>query len=434
MRSTLTIKNLLRLGLFQMSAGMVSVLLLGMLNRVLVIELGMSLLAVSVMIGGGHYLGALISIPIGHLSDTYHWRGYHRLPFLGVGTFFIGLLTAAAPYLGLWIAQDPSLWRVSLGFIYFILQGIATYTAGTVFLSLITDLTDEEGRGRAVGLIWTMLMIGILLGVFIGVAMLRQYTFTRLVETFVLTSGLVWLMAALALWKQEVPNTLPKNTSTSLKEGIELLWSSQQTRLFFFFLVISLFAYFMQDVILEPFGGQVFGLDVSQTTRFNAYMMIGVIIGTLGGGLKLANRWGKKRVALSGAILLGIGFGMLAIISVWQIEQPVATAIFITGLGMGLFTAGSVSMMMDMTLAGQAGLFAGAWTLATAVAKFPASIGGGGIQHLVFKVTQSHPLAYGAVFAIESLGFVITIYLLSQVTVERFKQEVKLETILAAVD
>ncbi|NIP27977.1 MAG: BCD family MFS transporter, partial [Phycisphaerae bacterium] len=100
MRSTLTIKNLLRLGLFQMGAGMVSVLLLGMLNRVLVIELGMSLFAVSVMVGGGHYLGALISIPIGHLSDTYHWRGYHRLPFLGVGTFFIGLLTTAAPYLG----------------------------------------------------------------------------------------------------------------------------------------------------------------------------------------------------------------------------------------------------------------------------------------------------------------------------------------------
>jgi len=132
--------------------------------------------------------------------------------------------------------------------------------------------------------------------------------------------------------------------------------------------------------------------------------------------------------------LLGFGFSLLAIISVWQIGSLVAVAILIAGLGMGLFTAGSVSMMMDLTLAGQAGLFAGAWTLATAVAKLPASVSGGAIHYFVFGATQSYALAYGAVFAIEGLGFVIAIYLLSQVTVERFRQEVQLETILAAVD
>ena len=91
-------------------------------------------------------------------------------------------------------------------------------------------------------------------------------------------------------------------------------------------------------------------------------------------------------------------------------------------------------MMMDMTLAGQAGLFAGAWTLATALAKLPASMSGGLIHQTVFTITESHPLAYGAVFAIESLELIIAIYLLNGITADRFKQEVDLETILTATD
>lgn len=434
MTATLNLRTLLRLGLFQLSAGMVSVLLLGMLNRVLVIELGMSLFMVSLMVGGGHYLGALISIPIGHLSDRYAWQGYHRLPFLIVGTLFIGLLTGLAPFLGLWVAQTPSGLRISLGFIYFMFQGIATYTAGTVFLSLITDLTGSQTRGRAVGLIWTMLMLGVLVGVFIGVTMLEEYAFDRLVSTFILVSGLVWLLAAIALWRQEKPNALPSAPARSMTEDVKQLWASRQTRLFFLLLVISLFSYFMQDVVLEPFGGQVFGLDVSQTTRFNAYMMVGVIGGILGGGFKLTQMWGKKWVAMVGMVLLAVSFGLLAIVSIWQIAPLVTITIFIVGLGMGLYTAGSVALMMDMTLAGQAGLFAGAWTLATAVAKLPASVIGGFIHDMVFQLAQSQPLAYGAVFAVESLGLVISIYLLSQVTVQAFRHEVSAEGLLVAVD
>jgi BCD family chlorophyll transporter-like MFS transporter len=101
---------------------------------------------------------------------------------------------------------------------------------------------------------------------------------------------------------------------------------------------------------------------------------------------------------------------------------------------MGIFTAGSVAMMMDMTVAGQAGLFAGAWTLATAVAKFPASISGGLIHQLVFDLTGRHELAYGAVFAFEAIGFLMVIYLLNKIAVATFRHEANLPVILAAID
>jgi BCD family chlorophyll transporter-like MFS transporter len=346
----------------------------------------------------------------------------------------VGFLTAAAPYLGLWVAESPSVGRIGLGFIYFMLHGIATYTAGTVFLSLITDLTSDEARGRAVAIIWTLLMVGILVGVFVGVTMLRAYSFHRLVETFVLVTGLVWLLVGVALWRQERPASQVKKTAQPLGEALRRLWSSRQTRLFFSLLVVSLFAYFVQDVVLEPFGGHVFGLSVSETTRFNAYMMVGVIGGILLGGFRFARSWGNKRVAFIGAVLQGISFAMLASISIWRVESLIAVAILITGFGMGIFTAGSVSMMMEMTLSGQAGLFAGAWTLATAAAKFPASISGGLIHQLVFDFTQRHDLAYGAVFAVEAIGFVLVIYLLNKVAVEEFRHEAGLPAILAAID
>jgi len=43
-------------------------------------------------------------------------------------------------------------------------------------------------------------------------------------------------------------------------------------------------------VVLEPVGGQVFDLEVRETTLFNAYQMVGVLAGMLLSGQFLANK------------------------------------------------------------------------------------------------------------------------------------------------
>jgi len=68
--------QILRLGLFQMAAGGLSVLFLGILNRVMRVELGMNLFLVTLLVGGGHYLGALIATPFGYTSDHNPLFGY----------------------------------------------------------------------------------------------------------------------------------------------------------------------------------------------------------------------------------------------------------------------------------------------------------------------------------------------------------------------
>src|SRR3990170_4432437 len=140
-------RALFRLGLFQLGAGAVSVLFLGVLNRVLRVEMGLDLLLVGVVLGGGHYLGALAAIPFGYYSDRHPIRGLYRTPYVVAGITAVCLALATAPFVVRELAaRGGGLWVVA-GFVFFIVEGIGTYIAGTAYLALITDLTTESERG-----------------------------------------------------------------------------------------------------------------------------------------------------------------------------------------------------------------------------------------------------------------------------------------------
>ena len=147
--------RVIRLGLFQLVAGGLSVLFLGVLNRVMRVELGLDLFIVSLLIGGGHYLGALIAIPFGFYSDTHPLQGYRRTPYILGSITITVLILIGAPWVVRWVAASPSVDRISLGFLFFLIEGISTYIAGTAYLALITDLTSRHERGRVTGVIWT---------------------------------------------------------------------------------------------------------------------------------------------------------------------------------------------------------------------------------------------------------------------------------------
>src|SRR5690606_2546214 len=60
------------------------------------------------------------------------------------------------------------------------------------------------------------------------------------------------------------------------------MWADKRTRRFFLFLALGATSAFAQDAVLEPFGADVFGLEAGQTTRFNAYWGVGVLISLIG--------------------------------------------------------------------------------------------------------------------------------------------------------
>lgn len=417
--------RILRLGLRQFAAGMLSVLTLGILNRVMKVDFGLNLTLVSVVIGI-HYFAAVVAIPFGHRSDRRPWRGYHRTPYIVLGTILTALSTALAPFVAFLLAnQRGSLPAVAVGVALFLLMGVGMYVAGTAYLSLITDLTVEEERGKVVAITWAMMMVGILVGVFVSIRLMEHYTPQGLVLLFLVMAGLLVGLTALAIWGQEQrgPARLSQDALT-LKQAVRLLTISQQTRFFFAFLFAGIFFQFVQQMALEPFGGDVFGLSLKETTLFNAYQMVGVLLGMALSGAWLARRVGKKATTGLGSAVTGIGFALLVLASLGGYLPLVRPGIFVTGLGMGMFTVGGLSLMMDLTVKEQVGLFMGAWTLAQALANGLASVGGGILHDAGLALFASEAGAYALVFGVEAVGSLAIIALLIQVDVGRFRTEV----------
>jgi len=421
----MSIPRILRLGLRQFAAGMLSVLTLGILNRVMKIELGLNLTLVSLVIGA-HYFAAVVAIPFGHRSDRHPWRGYHRTPYIALGTALTALTTALAPLVAFFLArQGGSLVAAAVGVGLFLLMGAGMYVAGTAYLSLITDLTVEEERSKVVAMTWAMMMVGILTGVFLSVRVMKDYSPERLVTLFLVMAGLVVGLTTLGVWGQERPRAPhPSEKALTLKQALRLLTISQQTRFFFAFLFGGIFFLFVQQMALEPFGGDVFGLSVKETTLFNAYQMVGVLLGMGMTGGWLVKRLGKKAATGVGAVVSAIAFALLAVASVGSYLPLVRPAIFVTGLGMGVFTVGGLALMMDLTVKEQVGLFMGAWTLAQALANGLASVGGGILHDAGLALLGAEAGAYALVFLVEAGGLLGIIVLLLQVDVAKFRTEV----------
>jgi MFS transporter, BCD family, chlorophyll transporter len=425
--------RLLRLGLFQLAAGSTSVIFLGVVNRVMRVDLGMDLFLVSLLVGGGHYLGALVAVPFGHFSDTHPIMGYRRTFYALGGALVTVTCLALAPFVAVWVSHNQTLAGILLGFGFFLLEGISTFIAGTAFLALIADQTTDRQRGPATGMVWTLLMLGIIMtGVGAGL-FLRTYTFNSFLALALTGAGLAVTLSMLALMRQErrLAARPAAGPPPSLRAALRVMAHSAQTRWFAGFLMLAMFSYFMQDVILEPFGGEVFGLSAARTTRFNAYMGIGVISAMLLGGFRLIPRYGKQRVTAVGCAIQAGAFGLLAWASTAHQASLLMPAILALGFGAGLFTVGGVSLMMDLTSTAHTGLFVGAWTLIQALAKGPSAIAGGAIHALLEAAGLGVPEAYAGVFGIEAAGLLISLIFLSRVGVQAFQREVSFGSLAA---
>lgn len=416
--------RILRLGLRQFAAGMLSVLALGILNRVMKVEMGQDLGIVGLIVGA-HYFAAPFAVPVGHRSDYRPYFGLHRTPYILAGALLTSLCTALAPFAAFYVAESGAAGAaVFLGCALFLIMGLGMFSAGAAYLSLIADVTPEAERGKAVSVVWSMLMLGILGGVFLGVRVMADYTPEALVRLFGLMALLQFLLTLAAVWGQEGRSSpRPSEEALTFGEAVGLLARGRQTRLFFLFLCSGIFFLFLQQAVLEPFGGDVFGLGVSETTRFNAYQMVGVLAGMGAAGGFLSRRLGPRQTAALGLVVGGAAFFLLALAAAAKLIAMVRPSILVMGLGLGIFTVGGLSLMMGMTAAGRVGLYMGFWTLCQAIANGLATVGGGVLHDAALAHLGSEPAAYAAVFAVEAGGLALTLLLLARISVASFRGE-----------
>ena len=200
-------------------------------------------------------------------------------------------------------------------------------------------------------------------------------------------------------------------------------------------LILSLFT---QNAVLEPYGNEVFGMSVDETTSLNAFFGMGTLIGILSTGFVLMPLLGKKLTVKIGCMAASVF--LIGLIAVGYTGQPVALqgAVGLFGLSAGVLTTGSTVLMIDLTAAETAGTFIGAWGLAQAVAQGIASLVGGGLLTLGKAIAGIETptqlvMAYGLVFFAQAIGMLVAIALVSRVNIQSFQLDAK-QAINAAIE
>jgi BCD family chlorophyll transporter-like MFS transporter len=257
--------------------------------------------------------------------------------------------------------------------------------------------------------------------------MVDPYTPQALERAFWTIGMAALVLGALGLIKLE-PRSTEEATiaaeSYSWRVLFGVVFENRQARLFFWYLVILLAAILGQDILLEPFGGEAFGMSVKETTRITSLWGVCVLIALIVAGL-LETRVNKKTVARWGAWMALLGFILIALSGVMANQVVFYTGVASLGIGTGLATVSNLSLMLDMTTADKVGLFIGAWGMANALSRLIGTVLGGVVRDMVTQLAQTPVMGYIVVFGIEAIMLVVSLILLRYIDVGAFRQRVE---------
>jgi MFS transporter, BCD family, chlorophyll transporter len=405
----LPLRRLLRLSLFQVSVGMSMVLLTGTLNRVMILELGVSAGLVAIMVALP-LLFAPFRALLGFRSDTHRsWLGWRRVPFLWIGTLlqFGGL--AIMPFALILLSGDtqgPAWVGQAAAALAFLLVGIGMHTVQTAGLALATDIAPERARPRVVALLYVMLLVGMLVSALGFGALLTDFSQIRLIQVIQAAALATLLLNLVAIWQQEPRRPeLTRNhvTPPQFRDAWARLVAGGRTGRFLLATALGTAAFAMQDVLLEPYGGEVLGLGVGATTALTALAAAGTLGALLLSARALALHSDPHRLAAWG-IVVGL-FAFAAVVFAAPLQSPTVfrIGVFLIGFGAGLFAVGTLTAAMSLNHSGMVGLALGAWGAVQATATGLATAAGGVLRDLVSSLATSGTL--GPALASTSTGY-----------------------------
>lgn len=370
----LPLGRLLRLGLFQVSVGMAMTMVAGTLNRVMIVELSTAAALVAVMLAL-----PLVAAPfralIGFRSDVYQSvLGWKRVPFLWFGTMLQFGGFAILPFALLILNGDKDggllIGRIGAA-LGFLLVGAGAHTTQTAGLALATDLSPEEKRPRVVALLYVMLLLGMMVSALVFGRLLVDYNPLRLIQVVQGVAMATVVLNLIALWKQEPRVRRPAGWTPETPPAFREVWRrlKAQGRLYRLLVAVGLgtAGFGMQDVLLEPYGGQIMGLGVSQTTLLTALFAGGAIVAFGVSARVLGRSLDAGRVAAAGLVVGVFAFAAVVFSSPLGSANLLRVGAILIGFGGGLFSVGTLTYAMGLPEDTSAdgpplhGLAVGAW-------------------------------------------------------------------------
>lgn len=401
---TLSWLSIVRLGLVQLALGSIVVLTTSTLNRLMVVELALPAVVPGLLVAL-HY-GVQIARPTwGFASDA----GGNRTRWIlgGMAALACGAFGAA---LGVAVIPDAPVAGLVLSVLAYALIGLGVGASGTSLLALLATGTRPDRRAAAAMTTWMMMIAGIAVTAGVVGVLLDPYTPARLLRiAAVLGLGAVAL-TWLALRGIERRTTLaPRQPETAtLREGLAEVWSEPRARRFTLFVFLSMTAYFMQELILEPYAGLVFGFTPGQSTALSGVQNAGVLVGMATVGLA-ASRIGTLRLWVAGGCALSAAaLVLLALLGQGALELPLGAAVALLGFANGAFAVAAIAAMMQLAGQGRArreGTRMGLWGGAQAIAAGFGGLLGAGLADVLRRLLASDADAFGLVFVLEAAVF-----------------------------
>jgi MFS transporter, BCD family, chlorophyll transporter len=416
----LPLPRLMRLSLFQVTVGMATALLVGTLNRVMIVEFGMHAWLVALMVSLPLVFAPFRAL-LGFKSDTHRSAfGWRRVPYIWLGSLlqFGGLAIMPFALLLLSGDHDSPMWIGHLSAaLAFLLVGAGIQVVQTAGLALAADLAPEAVRPRVVALMYTMLLVGMIgFGTVFGV-LLEGFKPSRLIQVVQGAALLTLVLNLAAAWKQE-PRSGPKPRAQGPSPDFRTTWArfaaAGHTVRFMVAVALGTAAFNMQDIILEPYGGEVLGLSVSATTALTAMMAGGALAAFALGARALGRGFDPNRIAASGALVGLLAFSAVIFAEPLQSANLFRAGAVLIGFGGGLFSVGTLTHAMGLDGSGMNGLAVGAWGAVQATMAGVSIALGGAARDLVTGLATQGALGDVLTSAATGYSFVyhIELYLL----------------------
>ena len=393
----LPLGQLLRLSLFQISVGMAVVLLNGTLNRVMILELGIPAWLVAALVALP-LLFAPFRAVVGFRSDHHRSSlGWRRVPYIWMGTLlqFGGLAVMPFALLVLSGAGQVHLpWAGEVGAsVAFLFCGIGLHVTQTAGLALATDRAPPDKRPRVVALLYTMLLVGMVLSALAFGVLLDAFSHQRLVQVIQGAALLTVVLNLVALWRQEQrrPRASAPEPSPPFGEALRAFLAGGRASRLLVVVGLGTVAFSMQDILLEPYGGEVLQLSVAATTTLTALLAGGTLVGLAVAAWRLSRGDSPHMLAASGVLVGVVAFSAVIFAEPLQSSTLFRVGTIGIGVGGGLFGVSTLTSAMSLAEHTGSGLVLGAWGAVQATAA-GGGIALGGALRDVFGHLAAHGL------------------------------------------
>lgn len=423
----------LRLSIIRVGIGWMFALLTFNFNRVTITDLQAVAVIVTTLIGLHHFLSPF-QVVWGRLADRYPLMGYRRTPSILLSALVGSLVFLALPSLAVDLGAGL-LWAPVSALALFVIFGLAMAANGTATFSLIAEVTSDQERGFVVAVTHTFTVLSAIISAGVARQMMPIYSPEQMQNLYNLTPFIAVGCTLVGLIGLERPISAAEQAAllarADVKEpgepafalALALMGRNRQVRAFFAFVLLAIMGVFLQDTILETFGGEVFQMTPAETTSFTQSWGGGVLLGMLLVGLLTAFRpISKKLLATIGGLGTVASLAAIAFAALTHQQSLIHPTLLLMGLSVGLFNVGAMSMMMEMTVEGYTGLYMGIWGMAQGIGNGLANVVAGALHTLLI---QSHLLtpsvAYGLIFSLEALILGLAILILRGISLQAFR-------------